>query len=242
MKILSIDVGIKNIAVCVVQFNASGHRIMEWVIINLIQDLLDNQLTCCVTRRGSRCKKVASNKVIVHDTVLGFCKLKTCQKELLGSYTKRQIKKYKKINANHVGLDILGSNIYHGLMALKNLDNLDYVLIENQPVLKNPKMKSIQMIIYSFFMFMAETPKSAHKTILFNPSTKLKVYDGPTIKTTIKNKYAIRKFLSVEYTKYFLNKTQNTNWIEFFNDNSKKDDLADAYLQALTYHHKLPKS
>ena len=71
---------------------------MEWVIINLIQDLLDNQLTCCVTRRGSRCKKVASNKVIVHDTVLGFCKLKTCQKELLGSYTKRQIKKYKKIN------------------------------------------------------------------------------------------------------------------------------------------------
>ena len=32
MRILSIDVGIKNIAVCVVQFDASGHRIVESVL------------------------------------------------------------------------------------------------------------------------------------------------------------------------------------------------------------------
>ena len=211
-------------------------------IINLIKDLLENQLKCCVTRRGALCGKIACNKVVVNDKLLGFCNLKTCQKELVGSYTKKQIKKYKKINANHVSLAILGSSIYHGLLALKNLDNLDYVLIENQPVLKNPKMKSIQMIIYSFFMFMGETPKSSHKTLLFNPSTKLKVYDGPAIESNIKNKYAMRKFLSVEYTKYFLNKTANTNWIKFFNDNPKKDDLADSYLQALTYHYKYLKS
>lgn len=240
MIILSVDVGIKNLGVCVVKFDASGHEILEWSIINSIQDLLDNQLKCCVTRKGKLCNKDASNKVILPDKkILGFCKLKTCQSELTSSYSKKQIKKHKKINANHVNLNLLGKNIYKGLVNLKNNHHLDYVLIENQPVLKNPRMKSVQMIIYSFFLFLTEEKHAQHKVVLFNPSTKLKIYDGPEIKSNKKNKYAERKFLSVEYTKYFLEKYKNTKWSDFFNNCKKKDDLADSYLQALTYHSRL---
>ena len=79
-----------------------------------------------------------------------------------------------------------------------------------------------------------------HKVVLFNPSTKLKIYDGPEVKCDKKNKYAVRKYLSVEYTKYFLGKDeQNSSWIDFFNKSKKQDDLADSYLQALTYYSKL---
>ncbi len=239
MIILSIDVGIKNLAVCVVEFDSSGNRILEWKIINSIANLLDKQLKCCVTRKGKICNKLPVNKVIIDNKTLGFCNLKTCQKELTSVYSKKQIKKHKKINANHIGLDLLGKNIYNGLKSLKNLDSLDYVLIENQPVLKNPKMKSIQMIIFSFFLFLAEEKQLSHKVILFNPSTKLKIYDGPEIISKKKNKYAQRKELSIQYTKYFLEKYKDKSWLNFFSNNSKKDDLADAYLQALTYHSKI---
>ena len=241
MKLLSIDVGIKNLAVCVIEFDASGNnKILEWVIINSIQDLLDNQLTCCVTKKGVLCKKVAVNKVILGDKVLGFCHLKNCQKEVKGSYSKKQIKKYKKINANHIALSLLGKNIYHGLNSLDNLLDLDFVIIENQPVLKNPKMKSVQMIIYSYFLFSKESKKLNHSLILFNARSKLKIYDGPEIECKQKNKYSQRKFLSVEYTKYFLNKNpyNKKNWSEIFSKSKKQDDLADSYLQALTYYHK----
>ena len=238
MIILSVDVGIKNLAVCIVKIDNSGCKILEWEIINSIQDLLDNQLTCCVTRKGKLCSKIACNKVVINDKTLGFCNLKTCQKELTGSYSKKQIKKYKKINANHISLDLLGKNIHAGLCALKNVDNLDHVLIENQPVLKNPKMKSIQMIIYSFFLFKTTNSDKSFNVKLFNPSTKLQIYDGPVITTGKKNKYANRKALSIEYTKYFLNKYEDNKWVNIFNNSKKQDDLADAYLQALTFYSK----
>lgn len=238
MIILSVDVGIKNLAVCIVKIDNSGSKILEWEIINSIQDLLDNQLTCCVTRKGQLCSKIACNKVVLNDKPLGFCNLKTCQKELIGSYSKKQIKKYKKINANHISLDLLGKNIHAGLCALKNVDNLDYVLIENQPVLKNPKMKSIQMIIYSYFLFKTTNSDKSFSVKLFNPSTKLQIYDGPVITTGKKNKYANRKALSVEYTKYFLDKYEDNEWVNIFNNSKKQDDLADAYLQALTFYSK----
>ena len=34
----------------------------------------------------------------------------------------------------------------------KNFLNVNTVCIENQPALKNPIMKSVQMIIYSYFL------------------------------------------------------------------------------------------
>ncbi|MEC8542095.1 MAG: hypothetical protein VXY89_00890, partial [SAR324 cluster bacterium] len=33
-----------------------------------------------------------------------------------------------------------------------DLSDIKHVLIENQPALKNPTMKSVQMIIYTFFI------------------------------------------------------------------------------------------
>jgi hypothetical protein len=95
----------------------------------------------------------------------------------------------RKLNENHFLLDV------------------DYVVIENQPSLKNPKMKSIQMIVYSYFLMYGKilnTNENKIQQIDFcNASNKLKVYKGPVIslddlkrkKKKTGEKQTIEKFL-----------------------------------------------
>ena len=51
---------------------------------------------------------------------------------------------------------LLFENIPRKLQEIPELLNVDYVVIENQPSLKNPQMKSIQMILYSYFLIMGK--------------------------------------------------------------------------------------
>ena len=237
MKILSVDIGIKNLAACYIDFSGSSHSIADWRVINCANTIMEKQLKCCVIRRGKVCGKVARCKVIKEHTELGYCDLKTCQKEVNGSFNKKQIKKIKKLNVNHISLDILAEELYRNIKTMENINELDFVVIENQPVLKNPKMKSIQMILYSYFLFHKLDNNLNYKVKLFSPRAKLKIYDGPEITCNKKNKYAVRKYLAIEYTKYFLDKNKS-KWTQFFMKSKKQDDLADCYLQGLTFHSK----
>lgn len=236
MKIISIDVGIKNLAICALDILPTSHSILKWKIINCIQV---HTSPCCVFRRGKRCNHAAVNSVMTDsDQELGYCTLKTCQREMRSSYGPKKIKKIKKINCNKISLDILGVEIYKHLALLGNLDEYEHIVIENQPVLKNPRMKSVQMLIYSFFLFQSIENNYSYVIKLFSARNKLNIYDGPEIKSDIKNKYALRKYLSVEYTKYFLAK-YNNEYLDFFTISRKKDDLADSYLQGLTFYKRL---
>jgi len=109
---------------------------------------------------------------------------------------------------------------------------IDVVLIENQPVQKNPKMKSVQMLVYSFFCVQKVLNLDDMK-ILFQSANN-------------KNKYMTR--LSIETpkcsTKYLENKKKailcvkqivDSEWYDYFVSHKKKDDLADSYLQTLAY-------
>ena len=80
----------------------------------------------------------------------------------------------------------LFENIPIKLQEINELLNVDYVVIENQPSLKNPQMKSIQMILYSYFIILGKAVNFGEfkniKNIDFcSASNKLKVYDGPKI-------------------------------------------------------------
>jgi hypothetical protein len=93
---------------------------------------------------------------------------------------------------------LLFQNIPIKLNQVPELLEVDYVYIENQPVLKNPQMKSIQMILYSYFLFygitdgiliqktcedgsVEEYNHKVRSVDLCSASNKLKVYDGPEI-------------------------------------------------------------
>ena len=71
------------------------------------------------------------------------------------------------------------------------------------------------------------------KVEFISPMNKLKVYDGPKIELKVKSKYTIRKKSAIIHCKYFLK--DNKKYLEIFNSNKKKDDLADSFLQALYY-------
>jgi len=90
-------------------------------------------------------------------------------------------------------INILFENIPRKLHELPQLLNVDLVVIENQPSLKNPKMKSIQMILYSYFIILGKiigngdnSSSYIDKIEFCSASNKLKVYDGPEIILTKK--------------------------------------------------------
>jgi len=230
MKLLSWDVGIYNLSYCILEKNDENKeiKIIDWNIVNLVDS-----------------------------------------------------EKMKKDR------NLLFENIPRKLHELPQLLNVDCVVIENQPSLKNPQMKSIQMILYSYFLILGKvignnTNSCYIENIEFcSASNKLKVYDGPKIILPEKNtknkklkneiinnidnqelkienndeinhenndenndvekkikssslKYADKKRLAIEHALYYLKKDQN-NYVDFFNNHKKKDDLADSFLQGLYY-------
>ena len=212
MEYLSFDVGIKNLAYCCLNENKT---IKQWGIINM------NTYPVCDVKLRKKCEKQATYEV-KDDPKVKYC----CTAH------SKKFKKKKKLNSNHDILKLSQTSI----SELKELDitNVKYVLIENQPALKNPVMKSVQMIIYTYFVMEGVmNDKSSIETIhMVNARNKLKVYKGPKIECNKKDKYAQNKFLSIAYTEKMINEEEEC-YKELFDKSKKKDDLADAYLQGI---------
>ena len=209
---LSFDVGIKNLAYCVL----SGDKdIKQWGIINLNEDPI------CDVHLRKKCDKQSTYSVS-GDKFVNFC----CTAH------SKKFKKKKKLNTSRDLFNI--SKICINKIRELDLKDIDFVLIENQPALKNPIMKSIQMIIYTFFMIegVMNEESNIQKIHMVNARNKLKVYKGPKIECNKKNKYAQNKYLSIEYTKKMIHE-DTAEFQELFRESKKKDDLADAYLQAI---------
>ena len=72
MKILSVDIGIKNLAACYIDFSGSSHTITDWRVINCANSIMEKQLKCCVVRRGKVCNKFATCKVVKEGKEFGY--------------------------------------------------------------------------------------------------------------------------------------------------------------------------
>lgn len=209
---LSFDVGIKNLAYCVL---CKDKKIKDWGIINL------NENPCCDVKLKKKCDKQSTYEVKGEPNVKYCCT----------AHSKKFPKK-KKLNTNHDLLKI--SQLCVSKLRELDIKEVGSVLIENQPALKNPVMKSIQMMIYTFFVMDGVMSGSSkiEKIHMVNARNKLKVYKGPKIECNKKGKYAQNKYLSVEYTKEMI-KDEDNCFQELFKESKKKDDLADAYLQGI---------
>lgn len=218
MNYLSFDVGIKNLAYCELTHDKN---IKQWGILNMN----DNPKCSMVLKKP--CDKQAT--YIIDDNYYCSCHMK--HKNLKG-------KKKKKLNTNY-DLFKLSQNCINELKTIQ-LDEISCVLIENQPALKNPTMKSIQMIIYTFFIMNGVMNKESkiEEVHMINARNKLKVYKGPNVECPYednkKNKYKINKYLAVKYCHNMIcDECEEIKLI--FDSSKKKDDLADCYLQGIYY-------
>lgn len=190
--ILSFDVGIVNLAYCLIRFPAAAAEVIEWDII-------------CLAEEGEKAKKIP-----------------------LGKLGRRLFARLDAIWEAH-GPEVIQT-----------------VLIENQPSRLNGHMKSIQMMIYSYFLY-----KGA-EALLVNACGKLKTHDAgmtaltggsaentPGIVCPYEDSYRKNKWWSVQLTGYYVREDEAL--AAMLKSHKKKDDLCDALLQAIGWFQKTHK-
>ena len=114
--------------------------------------------------------------------------------------------------------------------SLKECNDLQ-IVIEQQSV-DNKKIMMQSHLIYGFFVARYANCVPVRFVPAYN---KLLVYDGPAIECPLKTKYAARKFTGRKHTEHFLsNAPALAEWKTFYDEcKGKQDDIADAFLQGL---------
>ena len=177
----------------------------------------------------------------------GFCKkhINEMTKEKTHNETD-----FFKINhaktTSKIDINQLGTALFQELNKIKEIiTEPSIILLENQPVLKNPTMKSMQMFIYSFYLMSileSNIELSNKKLQCYCASKKLDMIKHlseeeqtfiTTFIDTVKNPYQKNKKMSIMIVESLLK--NNSKWLEFFKSNSKQDDLADSLLMTLHY-------
>lgn len=277
MLVLSVDIGIRNLSFCLLEYNinkdTNTFKIIKWDNIDLTKDA---EKTCIEIDKNGLCGKpakfsknnmcyclkhskklnqyiqpnkelsstfinkqkiqklieIADKYKIVFETPVKKNNLVNCITEFS---TKNCLEEVKKTNAKKLDLVTIGKNIqYHFDTILEGyVENIDKIIIENQIGPLANKMKTIQGQIAQYFIM-----KNNNIDIEFvNASNKLKDF----IQLGEKTDYKQRKKLSIETTSNLVtNDHRFSNWYNVFQKHSKKDDLADCFLQGLWYlNHKI---
>ncbi len=155
----------------------------------------------------------------------------------------------KEIKTMHISLTDIGKKLYGKLNNINGLTTTETILLENQPVLKNPTMKSVQMLLYSYFIMngiMRDNPTMYIKCYAANKKNSIVnlLAEGEQkeissmLSATKGTEYAKRKKETVYITKMLLNQLDNENVFKrkFLNE-KKQDDMADSLLMTLFYLH-----
>lgn len=144
------------------------------------------------------------------------------------------------------------------LYFLENPSLYDHIVIENQPVMKNPIMKSLQMVLYTSFKYVEQTNPVAHYKVHFvNASNKgkcikmLGTQEQQEVeaeaelalgKSAAKNKaYIKRKKMGILIAERLLKREVKCPIyiLEKFINTPKKDDYCDTMLMAFYFHNTL---
>lgn len=264
MKLLSIDVGIKNLALCLINLNEDKtFEIKKWEVVNLCED----KVICCETIKNKKCNKEAkysknnvnlckthtkNKSFLIPPTNLSDKALKKTKLEDLlviskeynielpeKKLTKNAVlerihqmlnEKYfevvKNVRADDVDLIKLGISMKNKLDILFKPSEIDTIIIENQISPIANRMKTLQGMISQYFIM-----NGIHNIIFYSASNKLKQFIS-TKNTT----YTERKQLGIMYVNEIFNSYPfMESWKEYFLKHSKKDDLADSFLQGLSY-------
>ena len=256
-RILSWDVGIKHLAYNLSEYveDENTHKInltiIQWGIINLSLEKCSfcdkdgfydyEEKYYCM----DHCKKLR---------VKHFCNVEKCYDKAKYNIDVKLTNKYMcekhgpKLYSNDLETQSLKVKLIEKLDLMK-FEPFTYLLIENQPTFKNPKMKAIADTLYAWFLIrkiIDEKILSVNNIKLISPGRKNKLFlpdikeDSKEIKEEIKEEnitktkltYKDGKKKSIDLTLSLITE----EWKLFLNEYSKKDDLADCLLQGYSFY------
>ena len=156
-----------------------------------------------------------------------------------------------------VPLELIGRTLFKKLDETPVFTQCNNIIIENQPVLKNPKMKSIASTLYSYFLIRGIVDRTKNNSFIekvqyISPCNKLKVSsslqgpDNVLMLERVKNakqpktntahkgeQYRLTKKLAVQYCKLIIQ--PDVKNYDLLCSHKKKDDLSDCLLQGIYY-------
>jgi hypothetical protein len=283
MKVLSFDVGIANLAYCVLEKIEEDFKILKWGVINLVddrqkcdyqmvdkkcdinakfviydkdksKDVLDENIYSCSRHKIKlmpMLEEIVQKKKIVKYTC-DYCSVDATHicKKLDINFCEEHLTKWKKIikfigckkyvtvSCGRQPQQTLSEKLFTRLDLLKEYFlNVDEVLIENQPSMRNPVMKTISVFLYSYFVIRGTIDNKLISYVKFiSPSNKLKIDVENTNEIlgggkTKEKVYKLTKELGIWYCRSLIS-DDDDKIIELV---KKKDDMADAFLQAFQY-------
>jgi Poxvirus A22 protein len=138
-------------------------------------------------------------------------------------------------NCNKIKLEALVENLLESLIQnFTDEFDADVVLIENQPSLKNGMMKTVSVVIYTYFNMLKVQYGNIKEVRFISAMNKLKCNKVKLIENGSQTSYKDRKQLSIKLATIYVQELfpEKSEW---FCKQKKKDDLADSLLYAL-YH------
>jgi hypothetical protein len=157
-----------------------------------------------------------------------------------------ELKSFKTKSSKTLNFDDVKYDLIMELEIHANLLSADYVVIENQPSFKNPRMKSIATTIYDYYLIRGIIDKERTKSNISNvkfmsPSNKLKIATEGDKKQLVKAKntdetkgYKLTKSLGIKYCLELIEHLPES--VTHFKSHKKKDDLADSFLQGAYFY------
>jgi hypothetical protein len=200
---------------------------------------------------SSGCTGKASHVLKGH-VFTGYCKKHVSEITKSNKHQEADFLKINRVkNAGKIDINQLGMALFQELDKINSVVlKPNVILLENQPVLKNPTMKSMQMFLYSYYLMrilednklkgvqglgekyiQCYTASKKLDLIKFFPAGETARIEG--ILSKVKNGYARNKKMSIFMVEYLLRDT--AKWLQYFKGHPKQDDLADSLLMTLHY-------
>jgi len=234
--VASFDVGVKNLAFCVLQYDRSAESglqfpIQTWRCVDVTDQSGISEKICCARKKnGEACKNGAK---ILTTTAEPYCLVHNPDKE---RYKPKVSPKVKSLSYER-----LGNAFLEELGRHQDLWNrVDHIVIEQQ-FKQNRRMIFLSAIIFGYFIGLQRDPNCRISRVKFASSrNKLQVYEecgGPAItERPRKGAKDHRKWLAPKHCEWLIR--ENKNWLDTFHRYPrKKDDLADSFLQGADYLH-----
>jgi len=255
MKILAFDIGIKNLAFCILD----EKKVVALENCNILLPVEAIKCSKCKSKASYKINEVFCKRHIPKThTVLKELTKKTpvktlkelvkthdCLKkekkekkdDLLESLSQKfamPFEQPKQANASKISLEIIHDALIKFVKEKWTIfSNATHVLLENQPAYKNPHMKSVQVLLFAtlreHYLKMGQKPE-------YHLIHAKKKVDGANIANVEKGDagYKERKNISEERLIKYFGTTQNEIYAEW-KKAKKKSDMADALCMCIDF-------